>query len=107
MDESGPLLDDIHSRNKRLRNNDIISWYMVLSSLFSVMIYIFINSKSVHIALIFFNIILALLLTEYEISMIVGWGALIMVLTQNVVCAKDRDCIGVDEAFKVILDGYD
>lgn len=109
MEESAPLLDNNYSRNKSLRNNATVSmpsWYLVLSCLFSVIMYIFINSKVVRIALIFFNIIFALLVTEYEISMIVGWGALIMVLTQNVICATDRDCNGINEAFKVILEGY-
>lgn len=102
MNESRALLDNTTSTIKRLRTND----KLIIPLLLSTVVYVFISSKVVRIALIFSNIIFALLLTEFEISVIVGWGAVIMVSTQNVICAKDRDCEGIDEAFKVILTGY-
>ena len=104
MDESQTLLGNTNSRIKEFNNND--KFRLLFQCFVSFLIYFFVSSKVVLISLIFLNIILALLITEYEISMIVGWGALIMVLTQNIICAKDRECEGVEEAFKIMLNGY-
>ncbi len=103
MEESQVLLGNIQSRHEKLRNNDKL---IIIPLLISFILYLFISSKAARITLIFLNIIFALVVTEYEISMIVGWGAVIMVSTQSVICSKDRDCEGIHEAFKVLLTGY-
>jgi hypothetical protein len=102
MEENQELLGNSQSRKKSSSNNDIL----IIPLLLSIILNLFIRSKDVRIALIFLNIICALVLTDYQISMIVGWGAVAMVSTQSVICDKDRDCHGIDEAFKLILNGY-
>ena len=74
MDESQTLLGNTNSRIKGFNNND--KFRLLFQCFVSFLIYFFVSSKVVRISIIFLNIILALLITEYEISMIVGWGAL-------------------------------
>jgi hypothetical protein len=103
MEERLELLGNNQSRKKSSRNNEIL----IIPLLLSITVFLFIRSKQVRIALIFLNIICALLLTDCEISVIVGWGAVAMVSTKSIICDKDRDCHGIDEAFKLLLTGYE
>ena len=104
MDETELLLSNSHySSIKSCSRNDKFKVFVLCT--ISILIYNLTVSKVFRIGLLFLNIILTLLLTEYEISLVVGWGALVMVMTQNIVCSIDRDCYGIDEAFKILLNG--